>query len=134
MYLGFCFEFFKSPVSLRKLCICSVFFMIERFLMASITLFKGALAGSAVYFFMIISKVWCNFCFIYYVFNWALVGKGVIRFIYIITFYCFCFLFRDYFFVLHVDHWFNICHAAITYFHIIFVEYFMIFTVVWKMF
>ena len=33
----------------------------------------------------------------------ALVGKGTIRFIYTITFYCFCFLFRDYFFVMHIN-------------------------------
>ena len=67
------------------------------------TLFKCTFAGSVVYFFMIISKVLCNFCFIYYVRNLALVGKGTIRFIYTITFYCFCFLFRDYFFVMHIN-------------------------------
>ena len=44
----------------------------------------------------------------------ALVGKGAIRFIYKITFYCFCFLFHDYSFIMHIDNWFNICQAAIT--------------------
>ena len=134
MYLRFCFEFFKFPVFLRKFCIWNMFFMIEWFLMVSITLFKCTFAGSAVYFLLILLKVWCNFYFTYYVRNLELVGKGTIRFIYTITFHCFCFLFRGNFFVMHVDNWFNICHAAITYFHIIFVEYFMIFVVVWKMF
>ena len=74
------------------------------------------------------------FCFAYYVRNLTLVLGGTIRFIYRITVYCLCFLFRDYFFLMHIDNWFNICHAAITYFHIIFVDYFMIFMVVWKTF
>ena len=134
LYLGICFEFFKSPVFLWKLCICPMFFMIKWFLMVSITLFKCTFAGSVVYFLMIVSKVWCNVCSAYYVRNLALVGKGTIRFIYTITFYCICFLFRDYFFVMHIDNSFNICYAAITYFHVIFVEYFMIFMVVWKIF
>ena len=102
--------------------------------MVSITQFKCTFAGSVVYFFMIIWKVWCNFCFVDYVRNLALVGKGAIRFLYTITFYCFCFLFRDYFFVMNIYNWFNVYHADITYLHIIFVEYFMIFMVVWKMF
>ena len=119
LYLGICFEFFKSPVFLWKLCICPMFFMIEWFLMVSITLFKCTFAGSAVYFLLILLKVWCNFYFTYYVRNLELVGKGTIRFIYTITFHCFCFLFRGNFFVMHIDNWFNICHAAITYFHII---------------
>ena len=125
MYLRFCFEFFKSPVFLQKFCICPMFFMIEWFLMVSITLFKCTFAGSAVYFLLILLKVWCNFYFTYYVRNLELVGKGTIRLVYTITFHCFCFLFRGNFFVMHIDNWFNICHAAITYFHIIFVEYFM---------
>ena len=95
--------------------------------MVSITQFKCTFAGSVVYFFMIIWKVWCNFCFVDYVRNLALVGKGAIRFLYTITFYCFCFLFRDYFFVMHIDNWFNICHAAITYFHIIFLIFYDIY-------
>ena len=132
--MRFCFEFLKSPQFLRKFCICSMFFMIEWFLMVSITLFKCTFTGSLVYFFLIVSKVWFNFCFVYYVSNLTLVGKGAIRFIYAITFYCFCFLFPDYFFATHIDNWFNICHASMTYFLIFFVEYFLIFMVVWKMF
>ena len=134
MYLRFCFEFFKSPVFLRKFCICPMFFMIEWFLMVSITLFKCTFTASVVYFLMIVLKVSCSFCFVYYVRNLALVGKWAIRFIYTITFYCFCFLFRDYFFAMHIDNWFNIYHAAMTCFYIIFIEYFMIFMVVWKNF
>ena len=134
MYLRLCFEFFKSPVFLRKFCICPMFFMIEWFLMVSITLLNCTFTGSVVYFFMIVSKVWCNICFVCYVRNLTLFGKEAIRFTDTITFYCLCFLFRDYFFVINIDNWFNICHAAITYFHVIFVEYFMIFVVVWKIF
>ena len=88
MYLGFCFEFCKSSAFLWKLCICPMFFMIERFLVVSIKLFKCTFAGSVVYFFMVISKVCYDFCFIYYVRNLALVVKGAIRFIYTITFCC----------------------------------------------
>ena len=95
--------------------------------MVSMSLFKCTFAGSAVYFSMIVSKIWCNFCFVYYVPNLALVGKGTIRFIYTITVYCLYFIFCDYFFIMHSGNWFNICHAAITYFHIAFVEYFIIF-------
>ena len=133
MYLGFSFELFRSLVFFWKFCICPVFFMIEWFLIVSITLFKCTFAGYVVYFFIIIS-VSRNFCFIYYVPHLPLVQKGAIKFIYTITFYCFCFLFRDYFFVMHIDNCLHIFLAATTYFRIVFVEYFLIFTVVWKMF
>ena len=133
LYLRLCFEFFKSPVLLRKFYICPMFFMIEWFLMVSILLFKCTLAGSIVWFSMINSNIWCNFCFVYYARILALVGKGAIRFIYTITVYCLCSVFRFYFFIVHTDNWFDICHAATTYYHNIFGEYF-IFMVVWKMF
>ena len=64
----------------------------------------------------------------------ALVGKGAIRCIYTSICCLFCFLFRDYFFVMHIDYWVDICHAAITYFRNVLVEHFMISMVVWKMF
>ena len=48
--------------------------------MVSITLFKCTCAGFVLYFFMIILKLWCNFCFTDYVRNLVLVGKGAIRF------------------------------------------------------
>ena len=128
MYLRLYFEFCKSSVFFRKFCICPMLFMIEWFLMVSITLFKCTFANSVVNFFMIVLKFWCNFYFLYYVRNLALVGKGTITFIYTITFYCLC----DYVFVMHIDNWFKICHAAINYFDIIFVQYFIIFLVVWE--
>ena len=46
--------------------------------------------------------------------------------------YCLCFLFHDYFFIMYIDNWVNVFYAAIT-FHIISVEYFIIFMVFWKM-
>ena len=130
MYLGLCFEFSNFPV----FCICPMFFMIEWFLMVSTLLLNCTFTGSVVCFSMIVSRIWCNFCFVYDVCNLALVGKGEIRFIYTTTVYCQYLLFRDYFFIMHIDNRFNICYAVITYFHIIFVEYFMIFMVVWKIF
>ena len=86
-----CFEVFKSPVFLQMFCICPMFFMLEWFLMVSILLFKSSFAGSVVYFSMIVSKIWCNFCFVYNVCNLVLVGKRPIRFIHAITVYCLCF-------------------------------------------
>ena len=115
---------------LWKFCFCRMFFMIEWFLMVFILLFKCTFASSLVCFSKIISKIWCSFCFVYYVRNLALVGKGKIKFIYTFTTYCSCCLFRDSFFIMHIDNWFNICQTAVTYFHIIFVEYLMIFMVV----
>ena len=56
--------------------------------------------------------------------NFALVAKEATRFIYTITFYCFCFPFYYYVYIMHVDSLFNICHTAITYFHIIFFRIF----------
>ena len=132
--MGLCFGFFNSLVFLRKFCIYPLFFVIEWFFMVSISLFKLTFIVSVVYFSIIVSKIWCNFCFVYCGRNLALVGKETIRFIYTITIYCLRFPFRDYFFSLHIDNWFNICHAAITYSHIVFAEYFMMFMVVWKMF
>ena len=86
LHLRLCIEFLKSPVFLRKLCICPMIFMIEWFLMVSISLLKCTFAGSVVYFSMIVSKIWCNFCFVYYVRNLELIGKGAVR---LITVYCF---------------------------------------------
>ena len=91
-----CFEFLKSPVILWKFCICPMFFMIEWFLMVSISLFKSTFAVTVEYFSVIVSKIWCNIMIktrfdVYYVCNFALVGKEAIRFIYTITIYCLCF-------------------------------------------
>ena len=108
-----CFEFFKSPVFLWKFYIYPMFFMMEWFLMVSILVFKCTFANSVVYFSIIVSKIWCNFCFAYYVCNLALVGKGATIFIYTITGYWLYFLFCYYFFMLHIGNWFNICDAAI---------------------
>ena len=103
-----CFELFKSPVFLGKFCIGPMFFMLEWFLMVSISLFKCTFAGSVVYFSMIV-LMW------FLLYNLALVGKGAIKFIYTITVYWSYFPFRDYLFIVHVDNWFNIWFAAITY-------------------
>ena len=118
---------FKSPVFLRKFCMCLMFFMIEWFLMVSISLFNCTFAGSVVYFSMIVSEILYNFWFVYYVRNFALVGKEAIRFIYTIKVYYFCFLFRDHICIMHIENWFNICRAAITFFHIIFVIFYDIY-------
>ena len=128
------FEFFKSPVFLQKFCIFPIFCMIEWFLMVSILWFKLISLVPLLYFSMIVSKIWCNLFSVYYIGNLALVGKGTVRFIYTITIHFSCFLFHDYFFIMYVDNWFDVCHAAITYFHIIFVESFTIFMFVWKTF
>ena len=102
--------------------------------MVSILLFKLISLVPLLYFSMIVSKIRCNLCLVYYIGNLALVGKGAFRFIYTITIHFLCFLLRDYFFIMYVDNWFDVFHAAITYFHIIFVESFMIFMFVWKTF
>ena len=91
-----CFGFLKSPVIIRKFCICPMFFVIEWFLMVSISLFKCTFAVTVVYFSVIVSKIWCNIMInirfdVYYVCNFAFVGKEAIRFIYTITIYCLCF-------------------------------------------
>ena len=104
------FEFFTSLVFLRNFHICPMFFMFEWFLMVSISVFKCSFAGSVAYFSMIVSKISCNFYFVYYVRNLALVRKGTIKLIYIIMVSYLCFLFRDYFFIMHIDNWFNIYH------------------------
>ena len=70
-----------------------MFFMIEWFFMVSISLFKCTFASSVVYFPMIVWKIWCNFCFVYYVRNLALVGNEAIRFIYTTSVYCLCLFF-----------------------------------------
>ena len=106
-----CFEFFRYPVFLWKFCICLMFFMTEWFLMVFILLFKCTFAGSLI-------------CL-------ALVGKGKIKFIHKFTVYCSCYLFRDSFFIMHIDNWFSICQTAVTYFHII-SHYLMIFMAVGK--
>ena len=93
----------------------------------SISLCKFTFADSVVYFSMIISKIWSNYYFVYCVRKLALVRKGAIRFIYTVTVYCLYFLFCDYFFIIYIDNGFNICYAATTYFHIIFVKYLFIF-------
>ena len=98
-----CFGFFNSLVFLRKFCIYPLFFVIEWFFMVSILLFKLTFIVSVVYFSIIVSKIWCNFCFVYSGRNLALVGKETISFIYTITIYCLRFPFRDYFFSLHID-------------------------------
>ena len=111
-----------------------MFFMIEWFLIVSISLFKCIFADSVVNFFMIVSKISCNFFFVCSVCHLALVEKEAVKFIYTSTIYWLCFLFRDYVFIMQIDNWFYVCHAAITCFRIIFAEYFMRFMVVCKMF
>ena len=50
---------------------------------------KCTRAGPLAYLFMTILKASCNFCFVYYVRNSALVGKGAIRLFYAVTLHCF---------------------------------------------
>ena len=100
MVLEIAFEYVKSPVFLEKFCICPIFFLIEWFFMISISLFKYVFACSVVYFSSIVSKIWCNSCFAYYVGNLSLIVVGTIRLFYTITIYCLCFLFRNYVYVM----------------------------------
>ena len=111
MYLRLYFEFFKSPVFLGKFCIGPVFFMLAWFLMVSISLFKFTFADSIVYSSMKVLKIWCDFCFTI----WHWLERGSIRFIHTITVYCLYFPFRAYLFIVHIDNWFNISLAVITY-------------------
>ena len=105
MFLRLSFELFTSPVFLGSFSIYSMFSMSEWFFMVSISLFKCTFAVSVVFFSVIVSKIWCKFCFVYHVGNLALIGKGTIKFNYTIPIYFLCFLYRDYFFIMYIDDW-----------------------------
>lgn len=87
-----------------------------------------AFTGSAVHFSFLVLKIWLNFGFSYYVDNFTLVGS--IRFT--CTIYFFSLIISLIY--IYIDNWFDIFTAAITDFHIISVEYLMVFTVVEKIF
>ena len=87
LYLWFCIDSFKLPVFLQKFCIFTMFFLMELFFSDSIAIFKIALPGSVAYFSVkdFSMKIWCNFRFVYYVCNLALIRKETFRFIYTTT-------------------------------------------------
>ena len=91
-----------------------------------ITVYKNTFAGFVVCFSMIVSRIWCIFCFVHDADNLALAVRGAIRFIYIFAICFLCFLFCNYVLImllclLMIDLMFSMQ------LQLIFVKYFMIF-------
>ena len=63
---------------------------VSKFFVVFKSLFQCAFASSIVYFSMVVSKIWYNFCIAHYIGNLALVREAI-KFIYTITTFFLCF-------------------------------------------